>query len=71
MVVQADPGRGQIPVGAGRPTAEHDRHQQRLVPGGHLLIPDPNDVPFGGGPRKDNASSSGLTRKPAGSRRCA
>jgi hypothetical protein len=53
LVIEADPGRGQVPIGAGRLPAEHDRHEPRLVPGGHGLVLDPDDVPFGGRAAQD------------------
>ena len=47
IILEARLGSGQVCVGAGRLPAEHDRHQQRLMPGGHRLIPDTDDVAFG------------------------
>jgi hypothetical protein len=53
IILEARLGSGQVCVGAGRLPAEHDRHQQRLMPGGHRLIPDPDDVAFGEEATKD------------------
>jgi hypothetical protein len=53
IVVEVDPGRGQVPVGAGRLPAEYDRHEQRLVAGGHGLVPDSDVVSSGGRTAED------------------
>jgi hypothetical protein len=52
IILEARLGSGQVCVGAGRLPAQHDRHQQRLMPGGHRLIPHPDNVASLRGPRK-------------------